>query len=203
MERRNRGWVACVVVVVAFAVAAVAPGGFGTVGVASGTESGGTGTSSGNNTGNNTTGNNTTWYPYWANVTLRVAPSGFAVPSHWAVGNKGEWIIDPANDTRFNHLDGVAGCRVTVFNNTTTNDSRMDGGEVLDAAVKKGCIKDWGNVSFGSLGRLVNRVDNMTELGWPASYWWIQLNGTASPVGIDFLNVTNETSLEFVHVLGP
>lgn len=134
-------------------------------------------------------------------ITLRVAPEGFVVPSHWAVGNQAVWIVDPANNKAFNGLDGVAGCNLVVPD--ANGDGRIAGGEVLDRATAAGCISGWDYVVFDCCGRFVTMVDDVEELGWPASWWLVQIDGNAAATGIDGMDLKNGQSLEFVNYFGP
>lgn len=137
-------------------------------------------------------------------VRLRVAPVGFVVPSHWATCDPdcdaATWIVDPYEEPRFNWLPGVAACDLSVPD--ANADHRVDGGEALDQAVTDGCIDDWDYDSF-AFGRFVTRVDGLDEAGWPVSWWLIQLNNYMSSVGIDDMNLTDGTSLDFVYEVGP
>lgn len=141
-----------------------------------------------------------------ADVTLRVAPEGFVVPSHWAVGNDARWIVDPVEDRQFNDEDGIAGCRLTV--DDADGDDRIDGGEVLDHATEQGCILGWDSVFFDGEGRFVTMVDGLrkkgaTDTGWPTGWWVIQVDGQASDVGIDQMNLQDGQDLSFVFYTGP
>lgn len=133
-------------------------------------------------------------------ITLRVAPEGFVVPSHWAVGNEAVWILDPASDDTFNDQDGVAGCELTVSD--ANGDGAIDGGEVLDRATADECISGWDHVVFGCCGRFVTMVDDLEETGWPATWWLLQIDGVAAEVGIDDMDLTSGQSLELVYYVG-
>lgn len=128
-------------------------------------------------------------------VTLRVAPEGFVVPSHWAVGNPAVWIVDPASDKSFNGADGVAGCSVTLTNDA---DGVVNGRQVLNRATATQCIAGWAEDDG-----FVTAVDGLAQIGWPASWWLIQVDGISSNFGIDDMQLTTGRSLEFVYLFGP
>lgn len=135
-----------------------------------------------------------------ADVTLRVAPDGFVVPSHPLVGNPAVWIIDPAEDPTFNDQDGIAGCHLTVPD--ANMDGVVDGGEVLDRATETGCISGWDHVVDDAYGRYPTSIDGREEVGWPAPWWTIQVNGVSSPVGIDSMGLEDGDDLSFVYHVG-
>lgn len=141
-----------------------------------------------------------------ADVTLRVAPEGFVVPSHPMVGNPAVWIVDPVEETRFNDRDGVAGCQLTVTD--TDGDDRIDGAEALDQAADEGCILGWDSVFFDCCGRFVTMVDGLekqgaTETGWPTGWWIVQVDGQATDVGVDQLDLGDGQDLGFAYYTGP
>lgn len=140
-----------------------------------------------------------------ANITLRVAPEGFVVPSHYLVGNDAKWLIDPVNDTSFNGQDGVAGCVLEVAE-TDDPDTRIDGVEVLNNATDTGCISGWNGVST-DIGILVTSVDGRekvgpTTSGWPGAWWLIQKNGTAAEDGVSEMDLEDGDELGFVYYTG-
>lgn len=135
-----------------------------------------------------------------ADVTLRVAPDGFVVPSHWAVGNQAIWLVDPAEDATFNDQDGIAGCQLTVPD--ADGDDTVDGGEVLDEATATGCISGWDHETSDCCGRYVTSVDGRDEVGWPAPWWMIQLNGQSASVGIDGMALEDGDALSLVYHIG-
>lgn len=135
-----------------------------------------------------------------ADVTLRVAPDGFVVPSHYLVGNPAVWIIDPAEDPTFNDQDGIAGCHLTVPD--ADGDGAVDGGEVLDRATETGCISGWDHVVYDCCGRFPTSIDGREEVGWPAPWWTIQLNGQSASVGIDGMTLEDGDDLSFVYHVG-
>lgn len=144
-------------------------------------------------------------------VTLRVAPEGFVVPSmHWTTNavagetTQAHWVIDPVEDERFNDEDGVAGCQLTVED--ANGDDRIDGGEVLDQATETGCISGWDYYVDDDFGRFVTMVDdrwknNATQTGWPAGWWKVQVDGQSADVGIDHMDLDDDTDLSFVYML--
>jgi len=134
-----------------------------------------------------------------AQIALRVGPTGFVVPSHWAVGNPSLWLVDPLHTTAFNGLSGVAGCLLDVSD--ASGDGRIDGIEVLNAA-SGGCISGWSGEDQG-FGVFVTSVDGLDAIGWPASYWYIQVNGLASNVGVSDMSLGDGDSLDFVYFGGP
>lgn len=140
-------------------------------------------------------------------VTLRVAPTGFVVPTeHWALGGApgsppAAWVVDPVSVTTFNGQPGVAGCTVTVV-------SGASGADVLDAATSTGCISGWDYITFSCCGRFVTMVDglwksNATTTGWPVAWWQILLNGELADQGVDGLSLTAGDELSFVYAVGP
>lgn len=134
-----------------------------------------------------------------ATITLRVAPEGFVVPSHWLVGNQAVWIVDPASNTDFNGQKGVAGCTLEVSD--ADGNGKIDGGEVLDRATGTGCITGWSSTSM-DWGRFVTEVDGLEQIGWPVSWWLIQIDGVVASTGIDDMDLQSGQSLEFVYYLG-
>lgn len=134
-----------------------------------------------------------------AQVTLRVGPSGFVVPSHWAVGNPSIWLIDPSQTTTFNDAPGIAGCTLDV--DDANEDGSIDGAEVLDAATGI-CISGWTAQNQG-FGLFVTSVDGLDAVGWPGTYWYLQVDGQSSPVGISDMTLTDGSSLELVYFGGP
>lgn len=134
-----------------------------------------------------------------ATITLRVAPEGFVVPSHWLAGNQAVWIVDPTSTRDFNGQNGVAGCTIDVSD--TNDDDKIDGGEVLDRATDTGCIAGW-DWTKTDWGRFVTEVDDLEQLGWPASWWLIQIDGLAADTGIDDMDLQDGQSLEFVYYFG-
>lgn len=135
-----------------------------------------------------------------ATITLRVAPEGFVVPSHWTVGNEAVWVVDPAQTQDFNGQDGIAGCTLHVSD--ANGDDKIDGGEVLDTATADGCIAGWDYTTDEEFGRFVTAVDNLEQVGWPVSWWLIQIDGFAASSGIDDMDLQDGQSLEFVYYLG-
>lgn len=135
-----------------------------------------------------------------ADVTLRVAPEGFVVPSNPITQHEATWLIDPAEDTRFNDRDGVAGCDLTVQD--ANDDGAIDGGEVLDAADQDGCIVGWDYTVFDCCGRFVTSVDGLDEVQWPVGWWTIQIDGVWADDGIDTMDLSDGQSLEFVYYAG-
>lgn len=149
-----------------------------------------------------------------ADVTLRVAPTGFVVPSQhpFTQGAAGTstpavWLIDPVEDPSFNDEDGVAGCQLTATD--TDDDGAIDGGEVLDQATDAGCITGWDYITFSCCGRFITMVDDLWksnatafETGYPTGWWQIQIDGHVSDVGIDDMNLTGEQDLSFVYRQG-
>lgn len=138
-------------------------------------------------------------------VTLRVAPEGFLVPSHYLVGNPAVWIVDPAETTTFNGQAGIAGCNLTV---PEGKDDRVNGTEVLEKAVAEGCITGWNSERFACCGELVTSVDGRakhgpTESGWPGAWWLIQKNGQAAPTGVSGMSLEDGDALSFVYYTGP
>ncbi len=139
-----------------------------------------------------------------ATLTIRVAPEGFVVPSHWLVGNEAVWLVDPCADTSLDPQPGIACCNVTVPD--ANGDGRVDGAEALDVATLEDCIAGWAAADFG-FGRLVTCVDGLckqgpTDSGWPVAWWLLQIDGFASPVGIDDMDLSDGQSLEFVYYIG-
>lgn len=136
-----------------------------------------------------------------ATVTLRVGPEGFVVPSSWLVNNQAVWVVDPAQTPELNALPGVAGCSVSAAD--ANGDGAVDGGEVLDAATASGCISGWASQSFGG-SRFVTSVDGLDQTAGGLTTWWlVQQNGYATPVGIDGLSLADGDSLDFVYYVGP
>ncbi len=135
-----------------------------------------------------------------ADVTLRVAPDGFVVPSHWAVGNQAVWLIDPVEDGSFNDQDGIAGCQLTVPD--ADGDGAVDGGEVLDEATATGCISGWDHQTSDCCGRYVTSVDGRGQIGWPAPWWMLQLNSQAASVGIDGMALQDGDALSLIYHVG-
>lgn len=147
-----------------------------------------------------------------ADVTLRVAPEGFVIPSlhwttSWITGESTEavWLIDPVEDDRFDDQDGVAGC-ADLSVPDGNGDGRVDGGEVLDHATETGCISGWDYYIDDDWGRFLTEIDGRekagpTQTGWPAGWWKIQLDGESSPVGIDHMDLEDGQSLSFVYML--
>lgn len=134
-------------------------------------------------------------------VTLRVAPEGFVVPSHWAAGNDAVWLVDPTEETTFNDRDGIAGCELTV---PAGGDGVVDGADVLDHATDEGCISGW-DAETGSLGRFVTSVDGRDQVapgGVPVLWWLIQVDGRSASTGIDGLALDDGQDLSFVYYAG-
>lgn len=141
-----------------------------------------------------------------ADVTLRAAPEGFVVPSHHIAKNEAVWLVDPVEETRFNDRDGIAGCQLTVTD--ADEDERIDGGEVLDHATAQDCILGWDATYFSCCGRFVTMVDGLektgaTATGWPTGWWVVQVDGQATDVGIDQLDLADGQDLSFVYYTGP
>jgi hypothetical protein len=140
-------------------------------------------------------------------VTLRVATEGLVVPSQHPLTNAGPaeatspavWLVDPAEDQRFDDRDGVAGC--TLDAPDADGDDAVDGGEVLDAAAQAGCISGWDyEVYTDDGGRYVTCADGLCQKGDGLATWWqVQVNGDIADVGIDGLDLSDGDSLELVH----
>lgn len=137
--------------------------------------------------------------PETVDVTLRVAPQGFVVPSSTLLSNPAVWIIDPAETTDYNHIDGIAGCHLDVP--LVDEETDVTGVQVLEEANETGCIKGWESTHFEGAGEFVDSIDERDQ-AWPAAWWLMQKNGEAASVGISALSLDNEDALEFVYYSG-
>ncbi len=142
--------------------------------------------------------------PVTAEVTLRVAPTGFVVPGHWATGTEAVWLVDPVEQTAFNAEDGIAGCQLTVPD--LDENGTVMAVEVLDHAAAVGCISGWQG-ELGSFGFFVTEVDGLEQVAEPSTsipalWWFIQKNGHAAPVGVSSLGMQDGSTLSFVYYAG-
>jgi uncharacterized protein DUF4430 len=135
-----------------------------------------------------------------ATVLLRVAPTGFVVPNHWAVGNPSVWVVDTCDLQDLNAAPGVACCLVSASDDNLNG--RVDGVDVLNTAASNGCISGWAGDDFG-FGIFVTSVDGLDQVGWPVSWWYVQVNGAGSAVGISDVDLGDGDSLELVYQPGP
>lgn len=144
-------------------------------------------------------------------ITLRVAPEGFVVPSHWTTGHQAQWIVDPVEDTSHNGEKGIAGCRLDVSD--TDSDGKVGGPQILDHATNAGCILGWDTEFDETYGRFITSVDGRADVNHTiqtsdltyraAAVWWmIQTNGTWADSGIDGITLTDGSSLSFVYYAG-
>lgn len=141
-------------------------------------------------------------------ITFRAAPAGMVVPSlHWTTNwlvdetTPAVWVHDPAQDDSLNDRDGVAGCHLTVQDGN--DDNVIDGWEALDRAEAVGCISGYETQFFEGQGHMVVSVDGREEVGWPVTWWGIQIDGHMADVGIDGMDLEDGQSLGFVYYVGP
>lgn len=131
-------------------------------------------------------------------ITLRVAPQGFVVPSSTLLGNDAVWIIDPAETTDYSHVDGIAGCHLEVP--LIDEETVVNGVQVLEEAEETDCIKGWDSTTH-SYGEFVDSIDGR-DAAWPAAWWLMQWNGEAASVGISTLSLDDGDNLGFVYYSG-
>jgi hypothetical protein len=76
-----------------------------------------------------------------------------------------------------------------------------DGVAVLDAAVAAHCITSYHTVSFGSLGRFVDCIDDVCgeALGAAGTYWGMYENGAATAYGVDGFTADSGDELVFAY----
>lgn len=144
-------------------------------------------------------------------ITLRVAPEGFVLPSHWTTGHEAQWIVDPVEDTSHNDEKGIAGCRLDVPDGD--GDGKVGGTQVLDHAADSGCILGWDSYQDEDFGTYITAVDGRNETNVTGSargrdlhvafvWWMIQTNGTWADSGIDGIVLTEGSSLSFIYYAG-
>lgn len=132
-------------------------------------------------------------------VTFRSAPVGFVVPSVFIVNTEATWIVDPAEDERFNEHPGIAGCEISVADDN--GNGAVDGTDALNRAEETGCITGWSGRSDESCTDgspvFVAEVDGLEEV-FPATFWMIQRNGQLTP-GVCDIALQDGDEISFVY----